>query len=265
VKPLNDPVVRKAISMAINRRSDLNSVYGSYVVASNSTGVSPISNWFDPAIAKANDWTNMNVTKANAMLTAAGYKMGSNGVRDTPSGKPMDFTIETGATSTDYVQLSEDIATQVKPIGIHLTVEPKSWDAVGSDIQSGHFQLVYLFGSLGPTPYDFYNDFMSCNNVVPVGKEAAANFGRFCDQKATKLLAQFAAATTAPTEHKLADALEAEFAAQAPIIPQFTEPDLGEFNTTRFTGWPSASNPYATGQTRYPGSVLVLTTVKPVA
>jgi peptide/nickel transport system substrate-binding protein len=49
------------------------------------------------------------------------------------------------------------------------------------------------------------------------------------------------------------------------VIPLFTQPDWGEFDTARFTGFPSASNPYATGQTRYPGAVIVLTTIKPVS
>ena len=77
-------------------------------------------------------------------------------------------------------------------------------------------------------------------------------------------LAQAAAANTPSAQQQIADALQTEFARVAPVIPLFTQPDWGEFNTARFTGFPSASNPYATGQTRYPGAVIVLTTVKPV-
>ncbi|HUZ24655.1 MAG TPA: ABC transporter substrate-binding protein [Streptosporangiaceae bacterium] len=262
--PFNDVTVRKAISMAINREANVESVYGSYTAIGNSTGLSPTSSFFDPAVAKADDWTTQNVAKANAMLTAAGYKMGSNGVRLTPSGKPMSYTLETGSTSSDYVQSAQNVAADVKKIGINLMVTPKAWNTVISDVELGHFQIAHMFEQLGTTPFTFYDFYMGCSNIVPIGKLALQNFGRYCDPKATKLLAQFAAANTPSAQQQIADALQTEFARVAPVIPLFTQPDWGEFNTARFTGFPSASNPYATGQTRYPGAVIVLTTVKPV-
>jgi peptide/nickel transport system substrate-binding protein len=250
--------------MAINRQANVNSVYGPYTAVGNSTGLSPTSNYFDKAIAKADNWTSQNVAKANAMLNAAGFKKGPNGIRLMPDGKPMSFTLETGGTSTDYVQSAQNIAANVKKIGIDMVVTPKAWNNVISDVQLGHFQAAHMFGVLGTTPYTFYDFFMGCDNVVPVGQNATQNWARFCDKKATRLLADFAAATTPAAQHRIADGLQAEFAATAPAIPLFTQPDWGEFNTTRFTGWPSAADPYATGQSRYPGAVLVLTTVRPV-
>jgi peptide/nickel transport system substrate-binding protein len=199
------------------------------------------------------------------MLTAAGYKMGPNGVRLMPDGKPMSFTIETGSTSADYVQSSQIVSADEAKIGINLTVTPKGWSTVLSDVQLGSFQVALMSETLGTTPYSFYDFSMGCENVVPAGKTATENWGRFCDQKATSLLTQFAAASTQAAQTQIADQLEAMFAADAPVIPLFTQPDWGEFDTARFTGFPSASNPYATGQTRYPGAVIVLTTIKPVS
>jgi peptide/nickel transport system substrate-binding protein len=263
--PFNNVIVRKAISMAINRQANVDSVYGSYTAVGNSTGLSPDSNWFDPAVAKADDWTTQDISKANAMLDAAGYKRGPNGIRVTPSGQPMSYTIETGSTSTDYVQSAENAAADVSKIGIKLTVVPKAWNTVISDVELGHFQIAHMFEQLGTTPYTFYDFYMGCGNVVPIGKLATQDWGRFCDPAATKLLAAFAAASAPAAQRQAADELQAEFARVAPVIPLFTQPDWGEFNTTQFAGFPNASNPYATGQSRYPGAVLVLTTVKPVS
>jgi peptide/nickel transport system substrate-binding protein len=263
VAPFSNVVVRKAMSMAINREANVESVYGSYTATGNSTGLSPTSNWYDPAVAKANDWTTQNIAKANQMLTQAGFKMGPNGIRLMPDGKPMTFTLETGSTSSDYVQSSQNVAADIKKIGINLVVTPKAWNTVISDVELGHFQVAHMFEQLGTTPYTFYDFYMSCDNITPVGKTALQNYGRFCDQKATKLLAQFAAANTQSAQQSIADKLQAEFARVAPVIPLFTQPDWGEFDTARFTGFPSASDPYATGQTRYPGAVIVLTTIRP--
>jgi peptide/nickel transport system substrate-binding protein len=263
--PFNNATVRQAMGMAINGQANVDAVYGSYTAPGNSTGISPNSQWFDSSVANSDNWSTQNIAKANSMLTAAGYKMGPNGVRLMPDGKPMDFTIETGSTSADYIQSSQDVAADEKKIGIDLTVTPKAWSTVLSDVQLGHFQIAHMSETLGTTPYSFYDFSMGCENVVPVGKTATENWGRFCDKKATSLLTQFAATADPATQHQLADELETEFADQAPVIPLFTQPDWGEFDTARFTGFPSASNPYATGQTRYPGAVIVLTTVKPVS
>jgi peptide/nickel transport system substrate-binding protein len=264
LKPLNDAVVRKAISMAINRQANVDSVYGNYTAVGNCTGVTPVSSWYDPAVANSCGWTTENVAKANAMLDAAGYKRGSDGIRVSPSGQKMEFTLETGVTSSDYVQSAENVAADVKAIGIDLVVTPKSWSTVISDVNLGHFQVAHMYGLVAPTPYNFFDFYMACANVVPVGQTATENWGRFCDPKADKLLARMATATTTQAQHAVADQLEALFAADAPAVPLFTQPDWGEFNTTRFTGFPTASNPYATGQSRYPGAFLIETTIKPV-
>jgi peptide/nickel transport system substrate-binding protein len=263
--PFNNATVRQAMGMAINGQANVDAVYGSYTAPGNSTGISPNSEWFDSSVAQADNWSTQDIAKANSMLTAAGYKMGPNGVRLMPNGKPMSFTIETGSTSADYIQSSQDVAADEKKIGIDLTVTPKGWSTVLSDVQLGHFEIAHMSETLGTTPYSFYDFSMGCENVVPVGKTATENWGRFCDKKATSLLTQFAGTADPTTQHQIADELETEFASQAPVIPLFTQPDWGEFDTARFTGFPSASNPYATGQTRYTGAVIVLTTVKPVS
>jgi peptide/nickel transport system substrate-binding protein len=261
--PLNNVVIRKAISLAINREANVESVYGSYTAVGNSTGVSPTSTFYDPAIQAADNWTTQNVAEANQMLDAAGFKRGPDGIRRTPSGQPLSFTLETGSTSADYVQSSQNVAADVAQIGIKITVTPKAWNTVISDVELGHFQIAHMFEQVATTPYTFFNFYMSCGNIVPIGTAALQNWGRYCDPKATKLLAEFAAASDPAQQQQIADQLQTEFAATAPVVPLFVQPDWGEFNTTRFTGFPSASNPYATGQTRYPGAVIVLTTVRP--
>lgn len=263
--PFNDPVVRKAMSLAINRKANVESVYGSYVNVSNATGLDPksTSQWFDPSLIASGDWTVQDVAQANTMLDAAGYKRGPDGTRMTPAGAKMSYTVETGSTSTDFVASAQNVARDVKAIGINLTVVPKDWNTVISDVSLGQYDIAHMFGIAGATPYDFYYSMMSCDAVQPVGKMATANYARYCDRKATATLDRFAAATDVDAQHAIGVELQQAFVADAPMVPLFTAPDWGEFNTTRFTGFPSQANPYATGQSRYPGAVIVLTTVKP--
>ena len=54
------------------------------------------------------------------------------------------------------------------------------------------------------------------------------------------------------------------FADNAPLIPLFPGPDWGEFNTMRFTDFPSEENPYALlAGYENPERLIQLTTIKP--
>ena len=56
------------------------------------------------------------------------------------------------------------------------------------------------------------------------------------------------------------------FAAEAPAIPIYPNPSWGEFNTRRFTGFPSAANPYADpspNKSDRAETLLLLTTIEP--
>jgi len=46
-------------------------------------------------------------------------------------------------------------------------------------------------------------------------------------------------------------------------VPLFSGPEWGAYNDTRFTGWPTQDNPYATLSVRAPSTVLVLTSLEP--
>lgn len=47
-------------------------------------------------------------------------------------------------------------------------------------------------------------------------------------------------------------------------MPLFPGPEWGAYTDTRFTGWPTEDNPYATLTNRGDTTVLVLTSLKPV-
>ncbi len=66
-------------------------------------------------------------------------------------------------------------------------------------------------------------------------------------------------------QQRIAEELQVIYAEQAPAIPLFPGPEWGEFNTTRFTGFPSEENPYARLSTyAYPERLIVMTTIEPV-
>jgi len=59
-------------------------------------------------------------------------------------------------------------------------------------------------------------------------------------------------------------ALEKIVATQLPVIPMFYGVAWDEYNTTHFTGWPNASNPYATGEPDGPQNEYTVLQLSPV-
>jgi len=264
-KPFDNPNVRKAISMAINRRQDvLIGEYG-YTHPADATGLSDAFNtWRDPAAVRAGYWTNLDITKANQLLDAAGLKKGPDGIRRLPNGAPMRYGIIVGAASTDWVASSEVIAQNLRQIGLDVTVKAQDWNTVIDEMQKGQYDMAHAWSSNGATPYDFYRGVMSSETYQPVGTVAYENYGRYVDPKADALLKQFAATFNVAKQKALVKQLQMLYVQDAPAVPLFPLPSWGEYTTKRFTGFPNENNPYATLETRDPTAVIVLTTVKPV-
>ncbi len=78
-KPTNDPVFRRALAESINVSQIVNNVYGQIVQAANPTGLLPTWNQFVDKSVVAKYGYTYNPTDARKILTAAGYKMGSDG------------------------------------------------------------------------------------------------------------------------------------------------------------------------------------------
>jgi peptide/nickel transport system substrate-binding protein len=104
---------------------------------------------------------------------------------------------------------------------------------------------------------------MGSATVKPVGTQTFDNYHRFGDPKADALLTQLAAEADLSKQKVIGNKLQKEYDAVAPLVPLFSGPEWGAFNDTRFTGWPTKDNPYATLSVKSPTTVLVLTSLKP--
>jgi peptide/nickel transport system substrate-binding protein len=263
-KPFDDPNVRKAISMAIDRDQINRVAMNGYVQPAAANGIGPrYSQWINQASVQNGTWTKLNVAKANDLLDAAGLKRGSDGVRRLPDGTPMKYSVIVGASSTDWVASCQVISQNLKQVGIDVSVKGQDWGAVIDQMQKGQFEMAHAWSSQGPTPYDFFRGAMSSQTQKPVGQMTNENYQRYADPRADELLKQFAATFDVNQQQQIANKLQDLYVEDAPGIPLMWWPSWGEFNTTRFTGFPSQDNPYAESETRTPTTALVLTTVKP--
>lgn len=264
--PFNDTDVRKALSMAVDREQVTKIGMSGYTKPADCTGLSGnYETWKNKDVQDNCDWTNHDVDEANKLLDKAGYPKGADGKRTLKDGKPFEFKISVGAASSDWLSVANVIAQNLAEVGVTAKVESPDWAAVVAGYETGDFDSGIVWSANDPSPYKYFAGMMGSATVKPVGEKAFENYHRFGDPKADALLTEFAASADEDTQHEIVDKLQEEYSAVAPAIPLFAGPEWGAYNNTRFTGWPTEENPYATLSVRAPTTVLVLTSLEPAA
>jgi peptide/nickel transport system substrate-binding protein len=269
--PLDDARIRRAMSLAIDRKRVTEiGLYG-YVPPSDGTSLSDAyAAWRDPGVA-ADPWVSHDPRAANALLDAAGWKRGADGIR-VKDGKRLAFTLDVVSGWSDWVRSAQVITHDLALVGIAIELRTYEWSAWFQQLQSGAFDLAIACPGLAfsfdaPTPYYAYRWLMSTAAAArPLGDLLPTNWNRLGDPEAEAILGELERTDDRDVakNKKLMQALEQRFAATAPAIPLFVGPLWGAFNDRRFSGFPSAQKPYAKlSPHAQPENLLVLTNLAP--
>ena len=246
VPGLNNAAVRQAMAYAIDRnRVSQIGEYG-YEPPANQTGiVTPtFSSWQDTSAASQYDYT-YNPAKAKQILTSAGFKMGSNGIFASPSGKPLSFTVINIGGYSDWVASMQVIQQDLKAVGIQLTTDNLSQNDFLSRLYNGDYQLAYNNQQGGPSPYYEYRQWLYSANSAPIGKQAASNWERYSNPATDALINRYATTTSQAQQQQIVDQLQQVLLKDVPFIPVTEEVAWYQYNTAKFSGWVTQSNPYA--------------------
>jgi peptide/nickel transport system substrate-binding protein len=220
------------------------------------------SSYLTPQTSGAAYTTTYNTAEAKSILKKAGFTMHSNGFFYLGS-KELAFTLTDPSSYTDFDDDNAIIASNLKAAGIDVTVQQVSVNAWNADIADGDFSATSHWGTAGTSPYYDYNGYLNSALTAPIGKTAVGDYERFYSKAADADLAAYVA-TQSPTAQKAAIvALEKIVATQLPVIPMFYGVAWDEYNTTHFTGWPDASNQYATGEPDGPQNEYTVLQLKP--
>ncbi|WP_309116564.1 ABC transporter substrate-binding protein [Saccharothrix sp.] len=262
--PFDDPAVRKALSMAVDRDQITKVAMSGYAEPADCTGLArTYDKWRDKDLAASCTWTKYDADAAAKALDAAGYQE-SGGKRKLKDGKDFTLDISVGSASSDWISVANIIKQNLAKVGITATVKTPDWAAVINSYEQGTFDTGIVWSNNGATPYEYFRDVMSSGMLKPVGEKATQNYHRYADKRADGLIEAFAAATDERGQREQVDALQELYDEVAPAVPLFTGPEFGAYTDARFTGWPSADNPYATLGNRNTSTILVLTSLKPV-
>jgi peptide/nickel transport system substrate-binding protein len=268
LKAFEDPNIRKAISMGIDRAMIVKVAMFNYIPVADATGLGDTYKvWKDQAAIDAGTWMVYDPAKANAALDAAGYTRGSDGTRVDKDGNPMKYNLIVPSGWTDWISACQIISQNMTELGISINLTTPEETAWTDSVTKGDFEWALGWGSGGPTPYNFYRGQMSKLTAQPVGESANENWTRFVSPEADVLLDQFAKTSDLTEQKSIMAQIEMLFVDLAPVLPLFPGPDWYEYSTLRFTGWPSQDNNYAPGvpyaYSPYNATLIVLTTITP--
>jgi peptide/nickel transport system substrate-binding protein len=258
--PFNDVNVRKGISLALNRSQIAETATEGYLGAAGQTGLllPNQDSYLDPSIPDKGNITQSK-QQALAAFAKAGYTMQGNKL--VRGGKQLTFSITTANGYSDWLRAVQEVQRELAGIGIK--VEIKAPQAAGwqADLNNGQFDMA-VTGTGGGDIFQAYNNLLSGDFYQPVGKTTSANFERFKDPQVDALLDQYKSTTDTTKQKQIIQQLENVVYDQVPVVNMYYGGLWGLFSTAKFTGWPSAKNPYMAPQDYDSASLVIFTHLK---
>lgn len=265
--PYDQAEVRRAISMAIDRKKIVKVAMFNYSEPGHASGMTQaFARWRLPADQPGSDWVTFQPEKAEAALDQLGLKKDKKGVRRLPNGEVWSLDINVVSGWSDWVRAAQIISKNLRSIGIDARLRTYDFGAWFSQLQRGEFQGAIAWSTDTVEPYEFYRWLMSEKTKLPIGTPAASNWHRFGDSESEAHLEKLAATFDETEKRRLVEALQVHFMQNAPAIPLFPNPAWGTAHTRHFENFPSPENPYAVLSPNYRPEILqVLTEIKPAA
>jgi len=255
--PLNQLPVREAVSLAIDRTAiSTEGEAGLEPPAVNSSGLTlPVFDAYLAGAVKGDTISpNANVTAADDVLRAAGWKKGSGGYFE-KGGKVLSFTISDPTSYTDYAADASIISSELKKAGMAVTFNGQSVTAWSSDVADGNFDSVLHWSNTSVNPYGLYNGWLNSSLDT---SSASGDYEHLHNAAIDAQLTKVAEAPTPAAENAALAPIETYVAKNLPVIPVVYGVAWSEVNGQHFGGWPTPSNPYESAQPATPTNEVVV-------
>jgi peptide/nickel transport system substrate-binding protein len=245
--PLNDPAVREAISVGINRKElGIKGESGYEAPATSLSGlILPNQSAYLASQFKNDIKATNSPAQVKKILTADGYKKNRQGFY-AKHGKVIKFSIEDPIAYSDYYADAQLMSSELKSEGIDATVYGVQASQWYTDSADGDFTSIEHWGNGGTNPYTQYDNWLDYTTSAPIGKSAPADYGRFNSTAVQADLTKLAGTDPSDTAAVAAASLPLEkvIATQLPVIPLLYGATWCEYSTATYTGFPTPANPY---------------------
>lgn len=255
VAPWSDATLRKAAAHFVDQLKIVSEVfegqnYPSPTMFSAQPGLDP----YIQAVIDANYSMSASADPAlgNVLLSEAGFSKGPDDIYE-KDGEDLTLTIHVANEPIQDKAVAIAIADMLTEAGIQTAVEAVPGDELWAWIMPpGDFEAVYSwlscasmtdpFASMQRYHPDYAVDLgvrsPGYQNMARWNTDRAVEYGQLVDQIEILPLGD-------PAITDLAVEAYGHLAAEMPFVPIVQNPKIIPFSTSRWTGWPSGSNPYA--------------------
>jgi peptide/nickel transport system substrate-binding protein len=254
IAPWDDANLRKAVGEIIDRNQIVNVAYEGTTVPSETMFVqygsmgSYISAIKDAGLGLT---AGGDVEAAQALIEAAGYAKGDDGIYE-KDGEDLSVDIHVNSASTEYTRTIDVVVEQLNRAGISAKAIPVEngvfW---GEVLPFGKYEMSYSWLSCGSVnePWSSMGRYTTAS-VVPVGERSPGfnNTSRWDGEAAAAYSSVVDGMKLMATDSEELPGMVAEayqhLSDGTPFIPLVQAAKLLPFNTTYWTGWPTAENAY---------------------
>jgi peptide/nickel transport system substrate-binding protein len=266
---LTDPVVRRAIRMAIDSDQLNKQVMLGYGVPGD-TLVPPVSvagaRW-EPTGADKISW---DIEGANQLLEDAGYvDSDGDGVREMPQGsvdpgRPLDFRYFVRSAEQTSVDAAPFVSEWLQQIGIKTEVTAVNSGKLTDIINAGEYELSSWGWYPDPDPSSILADF-TCDQRPPDGSTYGNNDGYYCNPEYDKLYQEQLQQTDANARWDIVHQMQKMFYEDSPYAIMWYDPVFSAWRADRFEGYIPQPQPNGDPLEGWGGISEVYLSLKPVA
>lgn len=244
---LTDPVVRRAIRMAINSEDLVERVQLGYGTPGDSI-VPPVSiagaRW-EPSESERIPW---DIEGASQLLEDAAYRdTDGDGVREMPPGslepgRPLEFRYYTQTNDQSTIDAAPFISAWLEDIGIRTEVTAMSSGRLGNELNAGTYDLFHWGWIPDPDP-DSILSYFQCDQRPPDGRTYGNNDTYYCNPEYDRLYQQQRATLDPQERLEIIHEMQRIFYEDAAYAVLWYPPTFQAYRTDTFTGYQSQPAP----------------------
>lgn len=245
--PWNDGAFRLAVAQGFDKdQMSQKATYGVMKVASQTGLKLPYAKDLLPdSLANTDTVLKYDTAKANQMLDAAGYKVGSGGFRTNKDGSPLTVKFSVQAGWIDYQAAADVIVRNLKEEKLNASVMTSPPDAVDLQKKNADFDAMLEYLNGGCEVARNLGAKLS-SDQFPTKTEVRTNVGRYSDPNTDAVIKKLSGSTDPAEQKQLVGQLVDVMMKSAPVTPLFYAPARMIYRTDKAVGWPSEADPYAT-------------------
>jgi peptide/nickel transport system substrate-binding protein len=241
---LADPVVRRAIRMAVDSKELVDKVLLGYG-APGDTVVPPVSIAGARWQPTGDDVIPFDLQAAAKLLEDHGYKdTDGDGIREMPGGgRPLEFRYYVQTNDQNTVKTAPFIQDWLKQIGIKTDVTAMTSGRLGDEINAGTYDLFHWGWLPDPDP-DSQLSYFTCDQRPPDGQTYGNNDSYFCNKTYDRLFQEQRTTLDPQRRFDIIHQMQKLFYEQSPYAVLWYSANLQAYRTDTFTGYKPQPAPH---------------------